>query len=117
MVNSSCCSRNPVSFLKPDAGDPKSLAIYFVRDGANEARQLVSRPLSRPSPTANLVGIWKGDPLTCEVRSFTFTPVKNVVCRRVFTAERSYMLDAVYVGIIVLFFAGFALYLRACEKL
>src|SRR5438093_8859911 len=32
-------------------------------DGANGAGQPVPRPLSRPSPSANLVGIWKGDPL------------------------------------------------------
>ena len=32
-------------------------------DGANKAGQPVARPLSRPSPSANLVGNWKGDPL------------------------------------------------------
>src|SRR5436190_3511586 len=34
-----------------------------VEDGAQEFRQRNSRPLSRPSPSANLAGIWKGDPL------------------------------------------------------
>src|SRR5213595_607612 len=34
-----------------------------VEDGAQEFRQRNSRPLSRPSPSANLVGNWKGDPL------------------------------------------------------
>jgi hypothetical protein len=45
-----------------------------IEDGANEVRQLISRPLSRPSPTANLVGNWKGDPLIREVRGLKFTP-------------------------------------------
>jgi hypothetical protein len=49
-----------------------------IEDGAHEARQLVSRPLSRPSPTANLVGNWKGDPLIREVRGLKFTPSKTV---------------------------------------
>src|SRR5690242_10738769 len=43
-------------------------------DGANEAGQPVSRPLSRPSPSANLVGSWKGDPLEPRAsRVSTFT--------------------------------------------
>jgi hypothetical protein len=52
----------PKSGFLPEArhGRPKFLG---VEDGANEVRQLISRPLSRPSPTANLVGNWKGDPL------------------------------------------------------
>jgi amino acid transporter len=32
-------------------------------DGANGARQCVPGPLSRPGPSANLAGNWKGDPL------------------------------------------------------
>jgi hypothetical protein len=48
-------------------------------DGANETGQPVSRPLSRPSPTANLAGNWKGDPLIREVRGLKFTRDKNVV--------------------------------------
>jgi hypothetical protein len=51
----------------PEAGRgrPKFLKI---EDGANGAGQPVSRPLSRPSPTANLAGSWKGDPLEPQVR-------------------------------------------------
>ena len=45
-----------------------------IEDGAHETGQPVSRPLSRPSPTANLAGIWKGDPLIREVRGLKFTP-------------------------------------------
>jgi hypothetical protein len=47
-------------------------------DGANETGQPVSRPLSRPSPTANLAGNWKGDPLIREVRGLKFTPKEKL---------------------------------------
>ena len=47
-----------------------------IEDGANETGQPVSRPLSRPSPTANLAGNWKGDPLIREVRGLKFTQDK-----------------------------------------
>jgi hypothetical protein len=47
-----------------------------IEDGANEAGQPASRPLSRPSPTANLAGNWKGDPLIREVRGLKFTQEK-----------------------------------------
>jgi len=79
MFKFSRCSRSPASFLKPDAGDPNSQQW----DGANEVRQLISRPLSRPSPTANLAGNWKGDPLIRKVCGLKFTPIKRVVpsCR------------------------------------
>jgi hypothetical protein len=50
-----------------------------IEDGANEAGQPVSRPLSRPSPTANLAGNWKGDPLIREVCGLKFTQNKNVM--------------------------------------
>lgn len=40
----------------------------LIRDGANGNRQLFPRPLSRPSPSANLVGDWKGGPLVRDVR-------------------------------------------------
>src|SRR5271170_3426024 len=50
-----------------------------IEDGANETGQPVSRPLSRPSPTANLAGNWKGDPLIREVRDLKFTQDKNVM--------------------------------------
>jgi len=48
-----------------------------IEDGANEAGQPVSRPLSRPSPSANLAGNWKGDPLIREVRGHQVHPNKN----------------------------------------
>jgi hypothetical protein len=50
----------PKSGFLPEAGRGRP---KFRRnsDGANEIRQLISRPLSRPSPTANLAGNWKGD--------------------------------------------------------
>jgi len=50
-----------------------------IEDGANGTRQRAPRPLSRPSPTANLAGNWKGDPLIREVRGVKFTPNKNVM--------------------------------------
>jgi K+-transporting ATPase KdpF subunit len=70
-------SLQPKSGFLPGAGcgRPK---ILKVEDGANEVRQLISRPLSRPSPTANLVGNWKGDPLIREVRGLKFTPSKTI---------------------------------------
>jgi hypothetical protein len=77
----------PKSGFLPEArhGRPK---ILSNEDGANEARQLVSRPLSRPSPTANLVGNWKGDPLIREVRGLKFTPSKNCGGVVAFIAQR-----------------------------
>ena len=92
-----------------------------IEDGANETGQPVSRPLSRPSPTANLAGIWKGEPLTREVRGHQVHPNNNrgvVASIRGGTAcLKMIMLDAVYIGIVVLFFATAALYARGCEKL
>jgi hypothetical protein len=68
----------PKSGFLPEAGRgrPKFLE---VEDGANETGQSVSRPLSRPSPTANLAGNWKGDPLIREVRGLKFTPKEKVM--------------------------------------
>jgi len=65
----------PKSGFLPEArrGRPK---LRKNSDGANEAGQPVSRPLSRPSPTANLAGNWKGDPLGREVRGFQVHPGK-----------------------------------------
>src|SRR5580658_6701290 len=37
-------------------------------DGANVAGRPVARPLSRPSPSANLVGNWKGEASGTAVR-------------------------------------------------
>jgi hypothetical protein len=91
-----------------------------IEDGAHEAGPPVSRPLSRPSPTANLVGNWKGDPLIREVCGLKFTQEKcyGVVA---FCAAALFivkiMLDVIYIGIMVAFFAAFLLYARGCEKL
>jgi hypothetical protein len=109
----------PKSGFLPGAGcgRPK---ILSNEDGAYEARQLVSRPLSRPSPTANLVGNWKGDPLIREVRGLKFTPSKIVAALSRpsrSAADWTFMLDVIYLGTAVLFFAVFALYARGCEKL
>ena len=113
------CSLNPASFLKPDAGDPNS--SRQLEDGANEAGQPVSRPLSRPSPTANLAGNWKGDPLIREVRGLKFTQDKNVAALSRLSAMAvaclKIMLDIIYIGTAILFFAAFALYAIGCEKL
>jgi hypothetical protein len=81
-----------------------------IGDGANEAGQPVSRPLSRPSPTANLAGNWKGDPLIREVCGLKFTQMEIAVLPRLFAAAAAclkiIMLDAVYIGIVVAFFAA-----------
>ena|ERR1700722_6007 len=65
----------------PEAGcgRPK---ILKVEDGANETGQPVSRPLSRPSPTANLAGNWKGDPLIRKVCGLKFTQDKKMALSR-----------------------------------
>ena len=109
----------PKSDFLPEAGCGRP-RILGNEDEAHEARQLVSRPLSRPSPTANLVGNWKGDPLIREVRGLKFTPSKMVAAlsrssRSV--ADWTFMLDVIYIGTAVVFFAVFALYARGCEKL
>ena len=57
IINIAPSSLNPASFLRPGPGDPKSCARH--KTGANGAQ--ASRPLSRPSPSANLVGIGKGN--------------------------------------------------------
>jgi hypothetical protein len=91
-----------------------------IEEGANEAGQPVSRPLSRPSPTANLAGNWKGDPLIREVRGLKFTPKKSYgIVAFIATMLRigKIMLDVIYIGTAVLFFAAFALYALGCEKL
>jgi hypothetical protein len=68
----------PKSGFLPEAGRGRPKLLKVIEDGANEAGQPVSRPLSRPSPTANLAGNWKGDPLIREVRGLKFTQDKNV---------------------------------------
>jgi hypothetical protein len=68
----------PKSGFLPEAGRGRPKLLKVIEDGANEAGQPVSRPLSRPSPTANLAGIWKGEPLSREVRGGQVHPnVKN----------------------------------------
>ena len=64
----------PKSGFLPEAGRGRP-KLLEVEDGAYETGQPVSRPLSRPSPTANLAGNWKGDPLIREVRGLKFTPM------------------------------------------
>jgi hypothetical protein len=77
---------------------------------------LESRPLSRPSPSANLVGVWKGDPLDREVRGSLVTQIEPARVLRQ-PDETMSMLDVVYAGLVILFFAAFVLYARGCEKL
>jgi len=55
---------------------------HVIEDGANEAGKPVSRPLSRPSPAANLAGIWEGDPLNREVCGLKFTQIEIVALSR-----------------------------------
>jgi hypothetical protein len=69
----------PKSGFLPEAGCGRT-KIRRNSDGANEAGQLVSRPLSRPSPTANLAGIWKGEPLSREVRGDQVHPNVKINC-------------------------------------
>jgi hypothetical protein len=113
----------PKSGFFPEAGRGRP-NLLEVEDGANETGQSVSRPLSRPSPTANLAGNWKGDPLIREVRGLKFTRIKcyGVVAfiaaaLRIFVKICKIMLDVIYIGTAVLFFAAFALYAVGCEKL
>src|ERR1035441_9734086 len=44
-----------------DAGDPTALEVSRFQAWGECAEQSASRPLSRPSPSANPVGLWKGD--------------------------------------------------------
>ena len=53
-------SLTAASFLRPQAGEPVSRKISGT--GRRTAGNCAFRPLSRPSPSANLVGHWKGDP-------------------------------------------------------
>ena len=98
---------------------------HVIEDGANEAGKPVSRPLSRPSPSANLAGNWKGDPLIREVRGFQVHPkldkfggaVAALAVLSFACLNEKIMLDVIYIGIVVAFFAAFMLYARGCEKL
>ena len=73
-----CPPLQPKSGFLPEAGRGRP-KFPSDGDGAHETGQPVSRPLSRPSPTANLAGNWKGDPLIREVRGLKFTQDKNVM--------------------------------------
>ena len=70
----------PRSGFLPEAGRGRPKLLKLIEDGANEAGQPVSRPLSRPSPTANLAGIWKGEPLSREVRGGQVHPNVKKQC-------------------------------------
>src|SRR5881396_1480220 len=73
---------NPASFLRPDAGDP--IPQRKLRRGRRGFGNEASRPLSRPSPSANLVGCWKGNPLEPPVRGFHDSQTETVFRRAVY---------------------------------
>ena len=70
----------PKSGFLPEAGRGRPKLLRVIEDGAKEAGQPVFRPLSRPSPTANLAGIWKGEPLSREVRGDQVHPNAKINC-------------------------------------
>jgi hypothetical protein len=95
-----------------------------LRTGRRGSGNGITGPLSRPSPTANLAGNWKGDPLGREVRGFQVHPkldkfggVVAALAVIPFACLNEIMLDVIYIGIVVAFFAAFLLYARGCEKL
>src|SRR5213079_464908 len=45
-----------------------------IPDGANGSGEPLPRPLLRPSPSANLVGNWKGDPLGFRAAESPWSP-------------------------------------------
>src|SRR5438445_9280809 len=51
-------------------------------DGANGGGKPLPRPLLRPSPSANLVGNWKGDPLGPQVAAPSGLPNRKLSCAR-----------------------------------
>jgi hypothetical protein len=60
-ANIASSSQNPASFLRSGAGEPR---LCVGTRGWGKWRGLPAPgPLSRPSPSANLVGIGKGNPL------------------------------------------------------
>lgn len=66
--------------------------------------------------------MWKGEPLSREVRGLQVHPNVNRPCGRGLNRGRpgplkKVMLDIVYIGLVMLFFAAFTLYARGCEKL
>src|SRR5437879_8533194 len=51
-----------------------------IPDGANGSGEPLPRPLLRPSPSANLVGNWKGDPLGPQVAAPSGLPKRKQRC-------------------------------------
>src|SRR2546423_14709565 len=51
-----------------------------IPDGANGSGEPLPRPLLRPSPSANLVGDWKGDPLGPQVAAPSGLPNRKQRC-------------------------------------
>src|SRR5437870_828928 len=51
-----------------------------IPDGANGSGEPLPRPLLRPSPSANLVGNWKGDPLGPQVAAPSGLPNRKQRC-------------------------------------
>jgi K+-transporting ATPase KdpF subunit len=110
----------PKSGFLPEAGRGRPKLLKVIEDGANEAGQPVSRPLSRPSPTANLAGIWKGDPLGREVRGGQVHPNEKSMRRALGSSLRvavdKIMLDAIYIGLILGHFSRRFCFMRAAAK-
>jgi hypothetical protein len=48
-------------------------------EGAHSSGEPLLGSLSRPSPSANLVGIWKGEPPGPHVAAPVFTPFKQIL--------------------------------------
>jgi trk system potassium uptake protein len=67
------CSLNPASLLKPDAGEPNS--SKETRGRGERRGQPAPRPLQRPSPSANLAGVWKGNLLKSLNRGIQDSPI------------------------------------------
>ena len=113
MISSFRCSRSLASFLKPGAGDPNPQAIEagrtkpgdrFQGHFQGQARQLISQAIGR----AILESVFK----------FTLIKMRGVVAfMRDDGVCLKIMLDIIYIGIVIAFFAAFALYARGCEKL
>jgi hypothetical protein len=113
MIYFARCSRNQLAFLRAGAGEPNSEEIRtgrtkpgnrFQGHFQGQARQLISQAFGR----AILESVFK------------FTHDKNM--RRCCVHPRwrrllKIMPDIIYIGIVVVFFAAFALYARGCEKL
>ena len=72
VIDLSSCSLSWLAFLQASAGDP-----IPEQSGRGERWcEPSARSLSGPSPTANLAGIWKGDPLPRRVAGITISRFK-----------------------------------------